>query len=43
MKVAIKVRDKGAPLVGTIEPGASWTDNNPPSTAAFYVVIEPAP
>ena len=30
-------------LVGTIELGASWTDNNPPSTGAFYVVSEPAP
>jgi hypothetical protein len=30
-------------LVGTIEPGASWADNNPPSTGAFYVVSEPAP
>ena len=23
-------------LVGTIEPGASWADNNPPSTGALH-------
>lgn len=30
-------------LVGTIQRGASWVDEDPPSNSAFYMVSEPTP